>query len=284
MNEKGEWLITTVIRESSLLVCTSEFFEEGEFSKGYEIVKVSSNCYGVVKARKPECKIFFEKIFKVKEDCYLLDCDDERKRFLKIERGEIFLSEPFKDVIQIFEKYILVSDFLEQRMLVPMDYFQDVQFCSWPNCEENGAIDGLNHAVMKLLNGKLKILVKDSLIVSDIEFDSVSGYSTTEVSNIFRIIYFKDENKQAVIRIKDLQKSNNFNSVNVIYYGLNSKCYTKYVQVRLDDNKKAILRVEDFKLSKGYDEIYSVLPDYALVIDEGVRNMFRLLDFKEAKW
>ena len=64
MNEKGERLLTTVIRVSSLLVCTSQFFGEGEFSKGYEIVKVSSNCYGIVKKSNPECKIFFERISK----------------------------------------------------------------------------------------------------------------------------------------------------------------------------------------------------------------------------
>lgn len=284
MNEKGERIITTVIREANLLVCTSKFFEEGEFSKGYEIVKVSSNCYGVVKTSNPECRIFFEKIFKVKEDCYLLHCDNERKKFLKIEREELLLSEPFKDVIEVFEKYILVSNFMEQRMLVPMDYFQNVQFCSWPNCEENGAIIGLNHAVMKLLNGKLKILLKDSLIASNIEFDSVSPDSTTEMKNVFRIIYFKDEDKQAVIRIKDLQESNIFNKIQAVYYNRNAQFHTNYVEVRLDDNKKSILRINDFEFSKGYDEIHYVSSDYVLVENEGVRNMVRLADFKEAQW
>lgn len=278
MKEKGEQLNVKIIREASVSICTLDFFEEGKFSKGYEIIRIAPNYYGLIKVGEPECKIFFKEIIKLKEDCYLLYCKNNRKAFLKIERGEVFLSKYFKDVIEIFEKYILINDLLGEPKLIPMDYFQKVEFCTWPNCEKNGAINGLNHAVMKKLNnGKLKILLKDSLSVSDIEFDAIYESFSSKTNNIFRVVCFKDEGKKAVVRIKDFKVSDHFKNITGDYCG-------RFVQTSLDENKVAILKVHDFELSKGYDKIEYVSDQYALITNEGNKNVLRLSDFVEASW
>lgn len=282
MNEKGERINVKIIRETYVSICTSDFFEEGEFSNGYEIVRVAPNYFGLIRVSEPECKIFFKKIIKLKEDCYLLYCKNNQKAFLKIERGKVFLSDYFKDVIEIFEKYILVNDLLGERKLLPMDYFQKLEFCIWPNHTATGVNVNQNHAIMNLLNGRQKILLKEGLTVSDIEFDFVSEKFGVEVNNIFRVVCFKDEGKKAVIRIKDLKVSEHFHDIKGAYCG--RFIQTEYVEIPLDEKKVAVLKIDDFKLSKGYDEIEYVSAQYALITNEGNKNVFRLSDFVEASW
>lgn len=128
--------------------CFSDSGNDICFPKNYTIVKIPSGKYGIVDLKSKTCIIEFESIFKVAERAYLLYLADQTEMVVKFDYKEIFISSKFKEIIKAFKKYLLVIDMNDERQLVPLIYFQDLEFFKWPNCESNGAFKGLNHAIM----------------------------------------------------------------------------------------------------------------------------------------
>ncbi len=262
--------------------CFSDFGNDICFPENYTIVKIPGRKYGIVDLKSKTCITEFESIFNVAKRTYLLYLADQTEIVVKFDYEEIFMSSKFKKVIKAFERYLLVIDMNDERQLVPLIYFQNLEFCKWPNCESNGAVKGIDNAIMNLPNGKKTILVKDGLLTTDIEFKHVIEKSCgNDILNSFRVVIFEDKTL-AVIRINDLKASElfeEFDFINAFYYN-----YICTHIIIMKNNKKYILRISDFKTSEGYDDFRYLGSEIMVVTKDEKNYVMRLSDFAIAKW
>ena len=278
--------VMSVKKEVEVEEVSFDYFSCDEIIKKYAIVRIDKNSYAVIERETKEVLKYFKRFEKLQnENSFLIELENGKKQLMHFKgyayrapsiEWRLEFSEEINELLKEFKSYLLVETNDNIRRIISLKYIS--RFHEWNYFDTHYE----DLVVIELLNGKHTILIKDGLRFNDkLEFKAMYLHNI----NSFVTVWL-DNNKEVLVRLSDLKCSEEFDEFS--YYNstrCNRSGSSNYAVVYYKKDKKlAIMRVSDFKLSDRYDTITCFSSDYALGEKNGKEIIFRLKDYKEAKF